>query len=519
MSPSHRNRLLFNADVVTLDAHFRKASWVAVESDKITAIGLGKDWKKRVTKNTDLINCGGKTVVPGFIDAHMHLVSYVKSFVSLDLSPGNGVRSIADIQSNLHKAAQQSPPGSWIFARGYNEFYLAEKRHPIRWDLDLATPNHPVRLMHRSGHACVLNSLALKLAGIHQETGDPDGGWIDRDLTNGEPTGLLYEMSDLLADRIPMISPDDLEKGTRQANQKLVSLGITSIQDASSRNDSRRWELLSAWKKSGCLQPRVNIMRSCKDLKNRYQEHLPEYEDKSHLQQGAVKIVLDQTAGQLHPSQNSLNEIVMQAHCTGMQVAIHAIEEDSIAAACRAVALALERWPRENHRHRIEHCSVCPPALAKQIASLGMTVVSQPPFILYNGDRYLETVPQNQLEHLYPFKTLLSHDIKLAGSSDCPVVPPNPLTAIKAAVSRKSARGRIVGAGEKVSVLEALQMITLNAAYAQFQESTKGSITPGKLADMVVLNKNPLELSADALEDLRVDMTILGGDIIWQKEN
>ena len=261
MELSAQNLILINANIITLDSSCPQATWVAIENDKIVATGCGKDWKKLRNKNTDIIDCSGKTVIPGLIDAHLHLVSYAKSFVTSDLSPGQNVHSISDIQSIIKNCSRNRRSGRWIFGRGYNEFYLAEKRHPNRWDLDKATPNHPVRLMHRSGHAHVLNSMALKLVGITRETGDPEGGMIERDLKTGEPTGLLYEMGDFfLSDRMPPLAPAALERGLQLVNEELISRGVTSIQDASSRNDTKQWKLLKFWKESGILSARVNLM-------------------------------------------------------------------------------------------------------------------------------------------------------------------------------------------------------------------------------------------------------------------
>ena len=193
-----QNLILINADIITLDPLFPQAAWVATENDEILKTGYGKDWKNLRNKNTYIIDCRGKTVIPGLIDAHLHLVSYAKSLVTLDLSPGKNVHSISAVQSIIKNSSRNRPSGQWILARGYNEFYLAEKRHPDRRDLDKAAPDHPVRLTHRSGHAHVLNSLALKLVGITRETGGPDGGLIERDLKTGDPTGLLDEMGDFL---------------------------------------------------------------------------------------------------------------------------------------------------------------------------------------------------------------------------------------------------------------------------------------------------------------------------------
>ena len=238
----------------------------------------------------------------------------------------------------------------------------------------------------------------------------------------------------------------------------------------------------------------------------------------SQIRVSGIKLILDETTGELHPAQAELNERVLAIHRSGLQVAIHAIEENAVESACSAIEYALERVPRSDHRHRIEHCSVCSPSLSKRLASLGITVVTQPSFIFYNGDRYLETVPDQQLRHLYPIRSLLQAGIPVAGSSDCPIVPPNPLVGIYSAVSRKSQTGRSVAHLEKIAPLDALRMYTSHAARATFEETIKGSITPGKLADLVVLNGDPTKVPADEIKDLQVEMTILNGEVVWSKK-
>jgi predicted amidohydrolase YtcJ len=517
METSRQNLILINGNVLTLDPSSARANWVAVANDKIASTGLGGGWKNFRNKSTSIIDCKGKTIIPGFMDTHLHLVSYARSLVTADLGPAANVRSISDIQSIIKNESQKRPAGQWVLARGYNDFYLSEKRHPDRRDLDKAAPDHPVRLTHRSGHAHVLNSRALSLVGITRETGDPEGGIIERDLITGDPTGLLYEMGDFLSDKIPPLSPAELEKGLQKANRELVSLGITSIQDASSRNNAEQWELVKSWKKSGLLLPRVNLMMGIHAF-DKDETYPLNGLSQNQLRLGAVKIILDDTAGRLHPSQSELNAMVLEVHQAGRQVAIHAIEENAVTAACKAIQYALEKLPAKDHRHRIEHCSVCPPELARTIANLGITVVTQPAFIYFHGERYLATVAKEQLKHLYPIKTLLDQGISVAASSDCPIVPPDPLVGLNAAMNRMSATGDSVGGSQKIRPGKALQMYTLNAARATFEETIKGTITPGQLADLVVLNTDPRRFTVDEFKTLRVDMAIIGGEVAWEEE-
>jgi hypothetical protein len=232
---------------------------------------------------------------------------------------------------------------------------------------------------------------------------------------------------------------------------------------------------------------------------------------------GGVKTIVHETTGQLSPDQFELNEMVLNVHRSELQAVLHALEGKTIEAACDAVEYALQKSPRSDHRHRIEHCSVCTPSLAKRLASLGIMVVTQPSFIYYNGDRYLKTVPKQNLEHLYPIATLTKNEVKVAFSSDCPVVPANPIIGIYSAISRKTEAGEVVLPEERIIPFDALKMYTEDAVKAIFEEKTKGSITPGKLADMVVLNGDPTKLPANEMKNIEVEMTILDGEVVWDK--
>ena len=514
--------VLFSANIVSMDPLCPLAEWVAISQGTIGAVGKGNDYKEFRSKNTEFIDCGGRTVLPGFIDAHLHLRAFAESCISPDLSCLQGLRCIKDIQGVIKNRCKEDPPGTWIRGRGYNEFYLLERRHLTRWDLDEVSPDHPVKLTHRSGHAHVLNSLALSLLGISGETGDPPGGLIHRDVTSGEPTGLLFEMGEFLSERIPTLDNRELLRGLSIANRKLLSLGITSVQDASHMNDLDRWKEMGSWKDEGLFKPRISFMLGPKGFEQFWRKDFPDFSSpvsEEQLRVRGAKIILDETTGKLNPSQTELNEMVLEIHQAGFQVAIHAIEENAVESAYSAIRYAIDTTPKPDHRHRIEHCSVCSPVLSRLIAALGIIVVTQPSFIFYNGERYLETVPVQELEKLYPIGSLFKAGISVAGSSDCPIVPPNPLTGVYSAISRKSHTGRVLSPEEQIDPADALRMYTRHAARASFEERRIGSITPGKLADLVVLNGNLSAASTDEIKDMEVEMTVLNGEVVWEKRS
>lgn len=513
------NLLLVNANIITLDPLRPRAERVAIRDGLILAVGEGRNAEMPSPDHCQVWDCQEKTVLPGFHDAHCHLHAFAESIVGMDVSPANGFRSIADLKAAIREHALITKPGTWIRGRGYNEFYLAEKRHPSRWDLDEAAMDHPIKLSHRSGHAHVLNSRALELVGITMETPDPAGGLIDRHIQTGEPTGLLYEMGGFLSGRIPSVERREVERGVRLASEKLLSLGVTSIQDASFSNDAERREAFCFWKTERFFQPRITMLLGADAMKGVSVQDLYQMTRDDRVRLNGIKIILDETTGQLCPCQSELNRMVLEIHRTGLQVAIHAIEENAVSSACTAIEYALREFPKKDHRHRIEHCSVCHPALARKMAGLEILVVTNPAFIYYNGDRYLATVPDETLRHLYPIGTIIKEGAHLAAGSDFPIVPPDPLVGIHAAISRQSDTGSPVAVHEAIPVMDALRMHTCFPAEACFEETVKGTISPGKLADLVVLNGDPSRASYDEVKSMDVEITILGGRIVWEKPN
>lgn len=506
--------ILHNANIVTMNPRQPRAQALAVGDGRIVRAGLGEDLESLRGRNTRVIDCRGKTVVPGFIDAHLHFFALAASRAGIDCSPAS-VSSIADIQALLHRQAQRTAPGAWIRAYGYNEFYLAEKRHPNRWDLDQACPDHPVRLTHRSLYASVLNSLALKLAGIARETPDPPNGIIDRDWATAEPTGLLLGMNAFLSEKVvPPLTEAELAEGVKLANRELVSGGITSFTDATVSNDLLQWQAFRRLKESGELKPRISMMAGIQALDDFLRSGMAPGFGDDELKLGAVKIVVDETSGRLQPSQPELNEMVLRVHRAGFQVALHAIEETTVEAAALALEHSLSRSPGK-HRHRIEHCSVCPPPLLERLKALKVTVVTQPSFLFYSGERYRATVPESQFQWLYRIRSFVDAGLAPAASSDAPVVPPDPLIGIYAAVTRKAETGQAIVPEEAIPVTDALSMYSRAAARAGFEEKVKGVIAPGKLADLAILGADPATVSPEEIAGIRVEKTVIGGRLVW----
>jgi predicted amidohydrolase YtcJ len=505
--------VVHNARVITMEPRQPHAEALAVEGERIVAVGSDAEILGQArSPHAEAIDCRGRALLPGFIDAHCHVLAYAAGLLSVDCSP-DAVSSIADIQAAIRRQAQVTPAGRWIRAVGYSEADLAEGRHPTRWDLDLAAADHPVRLVHRSGHACVLNSLALRLCGIGMETEEPPGGCMERDPTSGEPSGVLLEMNEVVDRAVPPLSREELVQGVRLSSRRFLAAGVTSIVDASHTNGPAEWELLRRLRREGHLLPRLTAMVGFeqREAAARWREN-----EGGVLELGAAKIVIKELGEEIYPEEDALAEMASRAHAEGWQVSIHAVEERAVAAAVGALSGALAEVPRADHRHRIEHCAVCPPPLVQRIATAGLMVVTQPSFVYHNGDRYLRQVPPERQAYLYPLRSLLRAGVRVAAGSDCPVVGPEVVAGLYGAVARRSKGGQRIGGEESISIQEALGLCTTAAAYASFAEGERGSIAPGRLADLVVLSGDPTACAPSELLALRPQMTIVGGQVVWR---
>ena len=507
--------ILANANVITMNPSRPGAGLVAVKGNRIWLVGDSQGLGEVRGAKTEIIDCRGKTVVPGFNDAHCHIFGFLRKLNSIDLSPP-AVRSIADIKAAVAGRAGNIPAGHWITATDYNEFYLAEKRHPNRRDLDEVAPQHPVVLAHRSLHACVLNSLALEMAGITAETPEPEGAIIERELDSGQPSGVLFEMVSYIRGQVlPPLSEQELTRGVALANRHYLSMGITSLQEASANNNYDRWQTLKRFKDGGELKSRVSMMFGF-DALARFQEAGLEFgAGDEQIRLGGVKLMVSETKGRLNPSLDELKRQALASHRAGFQLAIHCIEPGAVAAAISALEYVGGKSSLAGRRHRLEHCSECPPELLERLIKLKATVVTQPPFIYSSGERYLATIPPERRRWLYRIKSWRDGGLVVAASSDGPVAPDNPMLGICAAVTRKAETGQEVTPEEAVPVQPALEMYTASAAYTSFEEEVKGVIAPGKLADLVILSGDPLKTPPERIKDIRVETTIVDGEVAW----
>ncbi len=518
MAPGHQPTLLLrNARVVTNDPSRPRASALAIRDGRIAAVGGDEDLGGPFAQGA-ILDCEGKTVIPGIIDAHMHLFAYAANLLGVDCSP-DAVASLADIQQALRERVAGLPHGQWVRGWGFDESGLLERRPPNRWELDAAAPDHPVKLIHRSGHASVLNSAAMALLGIGPGTPEPPGAIIDRDLTSGELTGYLLEMEGQLEAAGPAtLTRGALERGLDLAFQRLLSFGVTSIHEATPTRAPEHWDLLRELQERDRVPIGINKMFGPGDVGHMRTTGLGYGSGAGKLRVGPVKIMLNETGGAALPPQDEVNAIVDNAHGLGWQVAFHAVEEPGIRAACDAVQQVQGKAsaaPENGARHRVEHCGVCPPDLRHRLRQLGITVVTQPALIREQGDRYLIQVPPLSQRWLYPVASLLAESIPVAFGSDCPVTTPDPFIGLFGACSRMSRMGKSVSGNEAVGIADALAAYTSGGAYAAFEEGVKGKIAAGYRADLAVLSHYPA--NPERLGNIAVERTIVGGEVAWER--
>lgn len=496
------NDLLFhNALALTMIAERPRADAVAVRDGRIVAVGSERDAARALDANAERVDCRGGVLLPAFIDGHCHLLAYAASLRAADC---RGARSIADIQRAVRERVAVTPAGDWVRASGYEETRLAEGRHPTAADLDVAAPDHPVRLIHSSGHTRVLNTLALRLAGIDASTREPPGGVIEREPATGEPNGVLVGMEAVVDRAVPRMSYEELSAGVREASARLLRSGVTLIQDATQTNGVSEWQLFERLIADGALDLDVVMMEGVDHL-----GELPEAGASGRLRRGAVKVMLHELEN-IEPDGAeiaAMKAAVRAAHDTGRQVAVHAIGEEAVLAAVEAIEAALTASPRAGHRHRIEHCSLLAEGVVERIARAGIVAVCQPSFVYERGDRYLQLVAEERRGALHAYRTLRDAGVTLAAGSDAPVTLSSPLAAVAAAIDRATKDGRKLGPEQAVGIEDALRWWTLGAAYAAFLdvEDERGSLQPGARADLVLLPPGALEASPAELRAMRPD--------------
>jgi predicted amidohydrolase YtcJ len=529
--------LLVNANVLTMDPEHPAASAVAVAGGRIVGV---YDGKPDVTAK-QTIDLRGLTLIPGFHDAHNHMIAFGLSLTEVDLR----VSSQDELYARVAAKAAATPEGGWVIGSGYDQTRTGA--HPHRDALDAIAPRHRVWLKHTSGHMCAVNSLVLADLGIGETVPQVDGGRVTTDAA-GRPTGLLEERAQELVGNLTHPYPlTTLTDAVHAAGRHYLAEGITSVTEAGvgggwiGQSPVELAAYINA-RDQGRLHVRVELM-VVSDVFHPLGAHPSDGIDTGidlglrtgfgddWLRLGPMKIFTDGSlvgrtaamsapfegdpgnSGYLQADSDQLTERIIEAHRAGWRVAAHAIGDRAIDLALDAFADAADQYPRTRPRHRIEHFAAARPDQVARAAKLGVIAVGQGRFASELGDGMLAAVGAARSAWLYRQRSLLDAGLVLPGSSDRPVVSGAPLLGIHDMVNRRTASGAPFNAAEAITPAEALRAYTWGSAYASKQERAKGSISPGKLADFTVLSEDPTAVAADRIAGLEVVATFLDGTL------
>jgi len=517
--------ILTNAKIITVDDNFSIQNTVAVDEGLIVATGGQSLLDKYQSELT--VDLEGKTLMPGFIDSHTHIRGRPQRYIEL-----GDVGSIAEIQNLIRAKAEELGDGEWITGYGWSEDELIEDRRPMRQDLDEAAPDNPVTLTRAGGHSAVVNTLALTLADITNTTPDPEGGVIERDQ-NGTATGIIRERQNIVGRLVPDSTYDELIASLEVNLHALLSKGITSITDASKApREYAMWEQLYAT--ATLPLPRSAIQFQWFDTEAIAEVKSRVASGTDFLKIGPIKVFADggftgpaaytlepyvnqgDYRGYLNMPENDLIDHLNEIHDSGWQMGIHAIGDAAIVLVVNTLADALERNPREDHRHYLNHFSMRPPDLTMELmAEHDIHITQQPNFTYTLEGRYAANLDGWRLDHNNPLRSPMDHGITVAISSD--ILPIGPMVGLYAAVTRKGMSGQVYGPDETITIEEAIRAYTLTGAYLNFEEEVKGSLEPGKFADMIVLSNDILTIDPERIMDIEVEQTYVNGKLVYEK--
>ncbi len=533
----NERKIFYGGTIITMNDNQPIINAVGIEDDKIIAVGNVEDIKNSMVEKYDLVDLKGSTILPGFTDSHMHPITFMFFLINPNLS---NVKSIKELQTLLKNVSKGKKLNELLIGFNLSEEKFEIPILPNRWDLDAACPDIPVFVMRYDGHIGIANSKALELAGIDENTEVPEGGEIRRN-NQGEYTGIITEKAlNLITSKVSIPDTMIINETAVKSFKILAEKGITSIHGIVSIDKSGEFGEASAIEFSilesiydKILQNMYIMINTAKPKKLDRLKKPPLHSESSEakFRIGVLKLFLDgsfgaKTACMYEPFTDALDtcgfcvieedEIYAKmtvAHNKGYQICIHAIGDKANRIAVDLYKRLLNEFPRKDHRHRIEHASILTADVLKDMGEYGIIASCQPPFINSEYNWLEKRLGKDRCKNTYPMRSILDNDIILISGSDCPIEDPSPILGLHALVNRN---GFIPE--ECITMEEALKTYTINPAYAAFQENVKGSIEVGKLADLVILDQNPLEVPKDKIREIQVLETIIRGKTVYKKE-
>ncbi len=533
--------ILYNGNIITMDKNNPTVEAVAILEGKIIKIGKSEDILPYKKSNSKLINLNKKLALPGFIDSHMHLLNYGLSKQMVDLA---NCHSINELTDNIKKfiLCNHLPTEKWIRGLKFNDNLFIENRLPTKYDLDKISTDHPIVISRVCGHLIIANSKALELASINDTTSQVKGGHFDLDESR-EPIGIFRENAiKLILKQIPQPTKNEIKEILKLSSRELITYGITSIHSEDLFLYPNNYDkVINAYKELAqegnlpirvyqqCYLPDVNSI--CDFISKGYNTNLGD----EFFKIGPLKIFIDgslgaRTAYLQEPysddsttcgipvyTDQELDQIIKTAHNLNMQIVVHAIGDKAMHSVCNSFEKAQKENTRENARHAIIHCQITDSELFNRFKELNLTAIIQPLFVSTDMHYVEKRIGKERGKYSYGWKSFLDKEVTIACSSDCPVEPANVMYGIYAAVTRKDLNG-FPSKGwlpeQKLTVEQAVYGYTMGGAYTSFEDKIKGSITQGKIADIVVLSDNIFMMNPDNIKDVNVELTIINGKII-----
>lgn len=544
MSNNYPDSIFFNGTIIPMNTPGLTFEAVAVKNTEIVNIGTTDTLKSMAGPETVLYDLKRRTLMPGFIDPHSHILiaADVYAFrVNLNSPPIGSVLNMADLKKRLKAKADLAAPGEWILGFGYDDTLLEEGRHPTAEDLDSVSCEHPIYIKHISGHLGVANSCALQIGGVDAQKASPPGGYIRRKTGSNEPDGVLEEPAamSLVDSHAPTRSQEEWMSAIEQITQRYMAKGVTTANDGLTR-PTHLAHLLALHAQKG-LKMRIQVwpyINASLDSYSTTTSGTSITEDEL-VTMGAIKAFQDGSlqgyTGFLSnpyykkPEQKTdlyrgwpiydrkeFIEMYVAYHQKGWQICVHGNGDDAIQNIIDAAEEAQKRYPRSDTRHVVIHCQTVREDQLDKMKRLGMIPAFFPVHVYYWGDRHYERfLGPFRAERINPCKSAMERDMIFTCHNDTPVTPIDPLLCVWTAVNRTTHGGRVLGENQCIPVYEALKSVTTYAAYQFHEEKRKGSIEVGKLADFVVLEENPLEIDPLDIKDIQISATIVGGGIVW----
>jgi predicted amidohydrolase YtcJ len=526
--------VFLNGKVITIDSINSLVEAVSVKNGRILRVGSNDYVKETIGSKTSVHDLKGKVLLPGLIDSHMHPGGSWGAYLVRGVACGPDFKNVEEMLVAVRKKVAATPKGDWILGYGMDDVKMG--RYPTREEVDSVAPDNPLYIQRRDGHNGVANSLALKKAGIDKDTPDPEHGKIERD-PRGEPTGLLRESAkDLVYRKMPPYTEDELYEGLKIVYDTCVSLGLTTIH--ASMVSPAEFRAMQRLKTEGKLTVRTCVHLSGRDVgmvEGAISMGLQTPFGDEWLKITEAEWVFDtstsgRTAAYYKPyvgeptntgillyDQEDIERRVWDAHNAGIRVGLDGVGDRGIDRALDAIEKALDRKPKPDHRHRIEHCCYVTSEIQDRLLELEVIDASATGFIHDLGDAYLANRGEEAMKYMWPHRTLIDRGIAAPGHSDASICTPNPWYGIFGMVTRKTSSGKVLFKGEAVETIEAIRAYSIDGAYAAWEEHDKGSVEPGKLADLIVVDRDPLSIKPDDLKNMTTLMTVINGQIVYEK--